>query len=44
MRVDINDGKNFLEGQGHKVNGQGHKGIYVKKIVWVVSHEHVDGS
>ena len=26
MRVDIDDGKNILEGQGHKVKGQGQIG------------------
>ena len=32
VRVDINDGKNFLEGQGHKVKGQGQIGDFVENL------------
>ena len=32
VRVDIDDGKNFLEGQGHKVKGQGQIGDFVENL------------
>ena len=42
----INIDKTFklTQGQGHKIKGQGHIGIFVKKIVWTVTHEHYDWS
>ena len=32
VRVDIDDGKNVLEGQGHKVKGQGQIGDFVENL------------
>ena len=32
VRVDIDDGKNFLKGQGHKVKGQGQIGNFVENL------------
>ena len=42
--IDVDETLKLTQGQGHKVKGQGHIGIYVKKIVWVITHERVDGS
>ena len=41
--IDIDETLKLTQGQGHKVKGQGHIGIYVKKIVWVIAHERVAG-
>ena len=30
--IDINNGKNFLEGQGHRVKGQGQIDDFVEKL------------
>ena len=35
VRVDINDGKIFLEGQGHWVKGQGQIHDLMKNCVWL---------
>ena len=32
VRVDIDDGKNILEGQGHKIKGQVQIGDFVEKL------------
>ena len=41
--IDIDETLKLTQGQGHKVKGQGHIGIYVK-IIWALTHEHRDGS
>ena len=41
--IDIDELLELTQGQGHKVKGQGHIGIYVK-IIWAITHEHTDGS
>ena len=41
--IDIDETLKLTQGQGHKVKGQGHIGIYVK-IVLALTHEHRDGS
>ena len=35
VRVDINDGKIFLEGRGHWVKGQGQNHDLLKNWVWL---------
>ena len=42
--IDIDETLKLTQGQGHKVKGQGHIGIYVKKIVLTITHERIDGS
>ena len=41
--IDIDETLKLTQGQGHKVKGQGHLGIYVK-IVLTITHERFDGS
>ena len=40
--IDIDATLKLTQGQGHKVKGQGHIGIYVKKIVLAITHERID--
>ena len=42
--IDIDKTLKLTQGQGHKVKGQGHRAIYVEKIVWAITHVRVDGS
>ena len=42
--IDIDETLKLTQGQGHKVKGQGHIGIYVKKIVFTITHERIDES
>ena len=44
--IDIDETLKLTQGQGHKVKGQGHIGIYVKKLLTmlIITHERVDGS
>ena len=41
--ININETLKLTQGQGHKVKGQGHIGVYVK-IVLTITHDSIDGS
>ena len=42
--IDIDETLKLTQGQGHKVKGQGHIGVYVNKIVLTITQERIDGS
>lgn len=40
MRVDIDDGTNFIDGQGHWVKGQGQIGDFSENLLWFDGHQN----
>ena len=42
--IDIDETLKLTQGQGHKVKGEGHIGIYMEKILLAITLERIDGS